>query len=1024
MKIFVSILLSSLLFSINLLAQNNDRIISGRILDASDNSPITGANIVLLPSYKGTISDSNGEFTLSIKGLDTKKHVLMASFIGMETVKVPITSDNYYEIKLEDSINQLDQIVITSSYGTKKLQEEVVGSISSVQAKDIQVNQAFESVDKMLDGQIAGVSIEVGSTPLAPVKIDIRGQGTLSPTSNSTLTTSSQPLIIIDGVIISEESGIDNSIFDGSGSFAENFQNPLAHIAPEDIESINVLKDAAAVSIYGADGANGVILIETKKGKKGKIRFNASTQHGVSEAINRIKYLNGEQYTEVRNAYLQNTGAEPISFNGIDTDWFDLLNRNGSFHKYAVDASGGGDLFTYRIGFNYLKNNEPQNGNYSNQYRASSSLVFKTNKLNISLSLNPSITEKVNPNIYYSYAYAPNLPVYNEDGSYASVGVTGLANPLAAIEQNKNETITKGVISNLAANYKITNDWNIQSRFGLEYNNKNQDRYFSGENESGQINGSFTLDGVTYPKWGRRLLNLRESLGWNWSGTSTYAKQINEQHYFDITGGIELRKETINLERQMGTGFVNPNVINPVSAALRDDNPDTVADETYANQSYNTDTDSNSRVSFLSQLNYNFKKKYYFLVNFRRDQSSVFGDDSNVAVNGGFGLGWIISKESFINQIHWIDFLKFKMSMGSTGNSRIGSYRSKGLYTYYDENEGYNQLPYSYPSTAPNGNLSWETNIKYNVGIEFNFLSSFMFNIDYFYDDIRDMISSRDIPTETGYSSVQINGTDMVNKGVEIALTAHLIRSKLFRWDINFNMATLHNKITSLKAFGDDFSEAATATAIKKGYSTSTIWGVKWIGIDPATGRDLVEKDGQIMDSRTYYDNYETSDAEPIGNTQPKLYGGFGSTFSYKRLSLTIRGSYKYGADKLVSRDLISNYRITSNRNLSVNAYDYWRGPGDIATQQAPTNNEQIIPNLSKYVYDASHIKLTSISLNYSASVEKLHVGIKSLSVNLNVTNPAIFYKVKSPEGKNGIKEFMYTYPQARTWTMGINASF
>lgn len=1024
MKIFVSILLAGLLFCTKLLAQDEGRILSGRILDAMDNSPITGANIVILPYYKGTISDVNGEFTINIKGNSSQNLELMATFIGMETVKVPISNTNYYEIKLESSINELEQIVVTSSYGTHKLKEEVVGSISSIQAKDIQVQQAFESVDKMLDGQIAGVSIEVGSIPLAPVSIDIRGQGTLTPTSNVTLTTSSQPLIIIDGVIISEESGIDNSIFDGSGALSENFQNPLASIAPEDIESINVLKDAAAVSIYGADGANGVIIIETKKGKKGRIRFNASTQHGVSEAINQIQYLNGEQYTEVRNAYLQNTGGDLILYNGIDTDWFDLLNRNGSFHKYAVDASGGNDMVTYRVGFNYLKNNEPQAGNYSNQYRVSSSLDFRTKKLKIQLSLNPSITEKINPNTYYSYAYAPNLPVYNEDGSYAPIGVTGLANPLAAIEQNTNETITKALISNLSVNYNITDDWNIHSSFGVDYSDKTQDRYFSGENESGQINGTFTLDDITYPKWGRRLINLRESLGWNWSAMSSYTKQLNNNHYFDVTGGIELREEVKKLERQMGTGFVNPNIINPVSAALRDDDPDTIDDETYANQSYNSDTDSNSRVSFLAQFNYNYKKKYYFLANFRRDESSVFGDDSNVAVNGGFGLGWIISRERLISQIKWIDFLKFKLSMGSTGNSRIGSYRSKGLYTYYDENEGYNQLPYSYPSSAPNSNLSWETNIKYNVGFEFNFLSRFMLNVDYFYDDIRDMISSRDVPTETGYSAVQFNGTDMVNKGIEVALTAHLIRTKDFRWNINFNMATLDNEITSIKNFGDDYSSAATATAIKKGYSTSTIWGVNWVGIDPATGRDLILKDGQIMDSRTYYDNYETSDAEPIGNTQPKLYGGFGSTFYYKNLSLSIRGSYKYGADKLVSRDLISNYRITTNRNLSVNAYDFWRGPGDIATQQAPSDNDIILANSSKYLYDTSHLKLNCINLGYNASVEKFNIGIKTVAVNINVTNPIIFYKEKSPEGKNGIKEFMYTYPQARTWTMGLNASF
>ncbi|MCW3786562.1 SusC/RagA family TonB-linked outer membrane protein [Plebeiibacterium sediminum] len=1025
MKIFVSILLTALFLTSNLMAQEG-RVIKGRIFDSSNSTPLPGANIVILPTYKGTISDADGNFTLEIKNTKAQNMELMATFIGFNTVKVPITSANYYEITLESTINELEQVIVTSSYGTKKLKEEVVGSISTIQAKDIQVEQAFESVDKMLDGQIAGVSIEVGASPLDPVQIDIRGQGTLTPTSNAVLTSSAQPLIIIDGVIMSEESGIDNELFDGSGTFSENFQNPIAQIAPEDIESINVLKDAAAVSIYGADGANGVILITTKKGKKGKMSFHASTQHGISQAVNRIKYLNGEQYTEVRNAYLSNTGQETIPDNGVDTDWYDLLNRNGSFHKYAFDASGGSDHLIYRVGMSYLKNNEPQDGNYSNQYRLSTSLNYKTGKFNAGLQLNPSITEKINPNTYYSYAFAPNIPVYNEDGSYADMGVTGLANPLAAIDQNRNKTNTKGIIGSINLGYDITSNWNVKTQLGVDYKDKEQDRYFSGENESGQANGTFSYEGVTYPNWGRRVINYRKSLGWNWQLTTFFQKYLNENHYLSLTAGIELREETKDMERYMATGFVNPNVVNSVFNAVRGtDDPKTAENEIYNTYLYGSDTDDNSRVSLFGQFNYAFQKKYFFLANFRRDQSSVFGDDTDVAYNGGIGVSWILSKENFLSNARWIDLLKIKASMGSTGNSRIGSYRSKGLYTFESDYTGYNQLPYANAETAPNSNLGWEVNIKYNAGIDFNFLSRYTLTVDYFYDNIKDMISSRDIPSETGYSSVQINGTDMVNQGIELNITTRIIDTDSFKWRMNFNIATLNNKITSVRNFGDDFSTASQATAIKEGYSTSDIWGVRWVGIDPATGRDLVQKDGQIMDARTYYENYETSDAEPIGNTQADFYGGFGTTFTYKnKLNLSITGAYKYGADKMVSRDLISNYRITTNRNLSVNAYDFWRGAGDMATQQAPTNNEQILSNSSKYLYDTSNLKIKSITLSYNIPVDKLKIGLKSLAFNVNVTNPAIFYKVKSPKGKNGIKEFMYTYPQARTWTAGLNASF
>lgn len=348
MKLYITIIISALLLCTNLLAQEGGRVITGKILDATDNTPLPGANIVILPYQKGTITDAKGNFSIILRNNLAEDPKIVVSFIGMEMVTIPLTEKNYYEIKLENEINELQQIVITSSYGTKKLKEDLVGSITTIQSKDIQVEQAFESVDKMLDGQLAGVIIESGDSPLEPVSIDIRGQGTLSSTGSTTLTTSTQPLIIIDGVIMREETGIDSDFFDGDGTYSEDFLNPLGQLAPEDIETINVLKDAAAVGIYGSDGANGVILITTKSGQKGKLRFHASTQQGFSEAVNRIEYLSGSQYTELRNEYLSNTGQTGITDNGIDTDWFELLNRNGTFHKYAFDVSGGSNHLTFR----------------------------------------------------------------------------------------------------------------------------------------------------------------------------------------------------------------------------------------------------------------------------------------------------------------------------------------------------------------------------------------------------------------------------------------------------------------------------------------------------------------------------------------------------------------------------------------------------------------------------------------------------------------------------------------------------
>ncbi len=1014
------------LFIFSSTAFSQGRTITGNVIDDMD-QPVPGVSILLKPYSIGTITNSKGEFSLSIPASISSEAKIIASFIGMKTETIPLSEQNYYAIQLVSEMNILTQVVVTSSYGTQKLKEDVVGSITTIQSKDIQANQSFTSVDKMLDGQLAGVTMEMSETPLEPVTINIRGQGTLSLTNNNTaLSTSTQPLIIIDGVIVSEEKGIDNSFFDGTGTYSEDMMNPLSRISADDIESINVLKDAAAVGIYGADGANGVIIITTKSGHKGHIKFNANVQQGISTAVNRIKYLNGQQYTTLYNEYQSNSGGTEIADNSINTDWFELLNRNGAFQKYGINANGGTDHISYRIGLNYIHNKESQLGNYSNQYQLSTNLRYNNKKLKITLSLAPGIVQKYAPNIYYNYAFAPNIAPYNEDGTYGEVGVTGMANPLAAIEQNRNKTNNAGLLGSLNVNYDILQNWTVSTTFATDYKDKKQDRYFSGENESGRTSGTFTLDGVTYNKYGRRVINERNTFAWTWTARTNYNLDWNDKHHFDAMAGFELYKQNEDLHYESGVGFVNPNIVNSVSAALRDDDPDTPnKDETTANQTISDDTNNNARVSFFTQLNYNLYKKYYILVNIRRDESSVFGDNTNVAYNGGLGLSWVLSKENFLNNTGWIDFLRLRTSFGSTGNSRIGSYTAKGVYTVSENQTGYNQLNYAYPSSAPNPNLGWEKNYKYDLGLDFNFLNRFTFTAEYFHDAIKDMISSREIPYETGYSSTMINGTNMVNQGIELALGTKIIDTENWKWNVNINFATLKNEITSLTSFGDSYSTGSLATAIKKGYSTSTLWGAKYAGIDPATGRELVNKSGQIYDLTTYRSLFNETDWEPLGNTQPDFYGGFctGLTFK-KRLNLSIRGSYKYGNSKLIDDDLISKYSVLGNRNLSVNAFDYWKEPGDIATQPIVTSSNPVFPNLSKYVYDASYLKINNINISYQLPTERMHIFLKALSVNFDVSNVATFYKNKSPEGKNGIKEFYYTYPQSRIWSMGLHASF
>jgi len=1003
--------------------QKEERLIKGKVISVKDNFPLAGATLLLKGKYAGAITNIDGEFTYLLKGNDIDNMALLVSFLGYNTKEVVIGNRNYFEIFLDENFSSLKEVVITSSYGTKKLKEELVGSISTLTSKDIAVDQASESIDKMIDGQIAGVLIENTSGIGGPVKINIRGQGSLTPIGNQVLGTSTQPLIIIDGVIIAEETGIDSSFFDGSGSFTENLSNPLAQISPENIESFTVLKDAAAVSIYGADGANGVIIITTKQGKKGKTKFGFSSQLGISSAINQIEYLNGAQYNELRNEYLSNTGVTIVPYNGVNTDWFDLLNGTGIFNKYNFNVSGGGSKLSFRTSLTYLKIDEPQLGNSTKQFNAGINLGYNSDKIDISLSLNPSYIQKNAPNIYYSYAFAPTISPYETDGSYSFVGVTGLGNALAAIQQNKNISDSYGLFGSINFSYKLSQSLKFSTLFGVDLKDKDQDRYFSGENESGRASGSFILNGTQYPSWGRRVINKRNSIKWNWQGQVLYDKKLDENNTIDGLIGFELSKEQADFSYAAGRGFVNPNILNNVSDAIRDDNPLTEDDETNDNQTYSDDINYNSRVSLFSQLNYNYKKRYYFLGNFRRDQSSVFGDDTDVAYNGGIGLAWILTNETFFDNTNWIDFLKLKVSYGTTGNSRIGSYRSKGLYTFLEN--GYNGLDYAYPNSGdpPNGKLSWEKNTKFNIGLDFNFLNRINLTLEFYYDNLEDLITGRDIPTETGYSSVQLNAASMYNKGFELSTQFKWLKQDSFKWTTSFNISTLQSKVTNLVGLGSEFSGAQEALAQRVGYSTSTIWGIRYAGIDPATGRELVENNGEIYDAATYNSLFNNTDWVPIGDRQASAFGGFNNSMSYKNVSLSIRGSFQIGGEFLVQDELISQYRISTNRNMSVNAYDYWRQQGDNALQPLVINNNPILPNLSKFLYDATFLKISNINLNYNVPIQDIKF-IDALSLFVDVSNVLYWYKEKSPADRNGLREFRFQYPQARTISLGLNAKF
>lgn len=915
---------------------------------------------------------------------------------------------------------KIEEVIITSSYGTKKLKEEVVGSISTITYKDISFSQPFESLDKMIAGLTPGVQV-VNNTELAkPVNINIRGLG--SAVSLFGLQgTSTQPLIIIDGIIIREDQPFDALGFDGSTTSETNI-NPLARLNTDNVETINILKDAAAVALYGADAANGVILITTKRGRKGRPTYTFTSQYGVSQSINKIKYLSGPQYSELLDAYKKSVNPnDSYIWNGIDVNWFEVMNKNGDFFKTNFTASGGGKHINYRLGLDYSKNNEAKVMNSLEKKGFDATTGFDFGKLQASLYTAYNELSKNQPNTYFNFILAPTIPIYDKDGNYSKTGTAGIPNPLAAANQNIADLKNKSLLTSLNISYQFSKNLKLSTVFGLDWSDKKDILWRSGLNESGRQTGTFTIDNIRYDRLGRSRISLSDSKKWNWSAQLYYDKNFSEHHHIDYLLGSEIRSNKDFKTNHSGSNFVNPYTYQyPWQAATY--LSDNVLTNGYTLRNL---TNENAGRSFFSQINYDYKKKYFFTATLRRDESSAFGDDKDAAYNGAVGGSWVLSKEKFLRNNNFLKFLRLRSSWGMTGNSRIGSYRASGLFNVFINNGFMYDYNYAYPnSSAPQiRQLGWEKNEMINFGIDFNFKQRVDLTIELYRNNKSDMIVSRQTPLETGYSSADINGQAMYNKGIEVSLKAYWLTKKDYRWTTTFNIGTVKNKVTELQGFGERFSIGSLARAQKIGVPTSAIWGYQWIGVNSQNGRDLYLINGEVKDTSQFSSSEDTFSI--IGDSQPDAIGGMNNTLMFKNFSLSFLINFEIGGDILLPQEIIDQYKILGNRNMSVNALDYWTTPGQTATNHIPSRINPTIPNSTKYLYDNTFVKLQNINLSYKIPIERDGKSlIKNATIFIDCTNVLYWYKVKSPQDKNGVREFRYLYPEMRTFSFGFRTSF
>ena len=1033
-------------------------IITGKITDARG-EPMPGVTISIKGTTKGTITDIDGMYKI---GVDNGATVLVFSFVGFISQEVLVANKRVIDIKMEETTIGLGE-VIAIGYGTQK-KRDIIGSISTINSKQILEATNGSSFDAALQGLAPGLMVASESgVPGAPVQIKIRGISSIS--------SGTDPLWIVDGIpIVSGSTGRD---FDGESS-----QNVMSLINPSDIESIQVLKDAAATSIYGSRGSNGVILITTKTGKKGKRVVNVDLKSGVSNWTNSdIGLATGAEFVEIMDRAYANSGltgqyqpqtslgqldgavatisrAEAIATN---TNWADVISRTGSFVEANISATQGSENGSSYLSLRYKKDNSILKYNDMETVSANANLdytIFKALKINYRSLVSLSENNRVKSNDGkggaggWSQVNAYSLPwmkVYDN----TETGVNGFWNPLTGANalagisplNSESNLQTLSVLQGLNATLEIMPGLTLKGEFGanLVYN---KERSWRGE--------AIRIDG-TIAKEGKTQISV-----YNYNAFLNYDKNFGEDHWLNVVAGVEntrSHKHYTYLESQALVGSFHevgkPESIKGFSY---------MGDESYLR-------------GFFGRANYKFKDRYIFGASIRRDGISKFAPENRWATFASGSAGWIISEEDFFN-LEKVNMLKLRGSFGQTGNTNIPAGITSDYYAVRTESTL--GIPSTEFKSIGNSDIKWETTSTVDLGIDFGlFDNRINGSLAYYKQTVKDMLLAVSLPYSAGISGGNIiwqNVGDMENKGLEFNINAAIL-DKQFKWDLGFNISTNNNKILALDAESDanhvgitqaEDAENRIITIFKTGLPLGNWYMAESAGVDQQKGIPMIYEvkvnddgttshTGNIIPGTT--ENLENNKMILDGKTSmPKVVGGFNNTFSYKNFDLRMSFSFALG-NYIYNRVMQST--VTPNRGArtltSKLLTDSWEKPGDNAKWPQITMNVQHFydndgnPSASavgygteeKYISSmflekGDYLKLKNLSIGYTLpSRMSSKIKMQNLRVSLNATNLFTLTKYSGydPEiavdQRTGASFASYaSMPQARIYTLGLNITF
>ena len=996
------LLMMTMLFMSLGLAMAQTLTVTGTVVAEKDGNPIAGAYVLVNGTTLGTITNEFGEFGIREVPADAKE--IIVTFLGMTTASAPVQAAPVTVVMKED-LNYLDDVVVVA-YGSAK-REAVTGSVTSVKGDGL-ASTPVTSVDKALSGKLAGVQVTaVSGQPGAQSQIRIRG--------NSSINASNAPLWVVDGIPV---------ILDGTGEMT-NVSSGIATINPNDIESITVLKDAAAAAVYGSRAANGVILVTTKSGKEGKAQFDARAKYGVSwlQSDSGFRMMTGSELLGYQRDAIKNAGLDPDDptskyyrpmnlLNGDTSSWLEHFTRPGELQEYEISARGGNAKGKYYSSLSYHKNDGVFYGIDYSRFQARVNADYKLLKnLESGVRVNVAYTEQndipmqslyyANP-VFAGMTLLPWIEKYDENGNHnVNIPTNSYQNPRATAEYDQQWSKSYKFNGTMFLRWEPVKNLVVETRNSAEAAFTNDRRYWSplargnaSDPTLQVINSQYTnyttSNTINYANvfggyHSMRVLLGQEATAYKYQYTYVYAPKVDEQMPYPNTAPQD------GVESEMG----------------------------FSNE---------SMISFFGIADYNYDNRYFVQATVREDGSSLFGAKNKWGLFWSASASWNLTNEKWMSGTgSWLDLLKIRASYGVNGNNGISPYKAYGVYSSTQYNNTVGMLP-AQPS---NDYLSWEKNKTWNVGLDFGFLGNRVRGSFDVYDRLTDdMLLDVKVPQTTGFSTNFMNAGSMKNSGVEFQIDGDIVSKNDFVWTVGFNLAHNKTEILDLAVDPDENGlekiESGSFVHHVVGKSMYTFYLPDYYGVNPANGEALwVTEDGSLSnnyaDARKYY----------AGSPEPKLIGGFNTTLAWKGLSLSAFFEYKVGNYVCILNE--HSYLNSDGKQMDMNqmasSLNYWKQPGDTGCNPKPiagnaTNSSTALSD--RWLERGDYLRIKDVTLSYSlpkVALDKIHV--KGLRLFVSGLNLYCFNDVNFWDPEMGVSGTgAGIYPLTKSFVGGVELSF